>query len=174
MHIWFPKVFPWHVVSVTTIIISIFDQKLLRGYNFFFLNLQNVKKLNHIHKIIKATIAMEILRGHMVDTNLIILVLTARRMKQTRQQKHSERGSGQVQVNGRGYTHSIVAGVALREPSCQFSTGTGMQVSLMVSWQRRDRGGPLSSSSWALLWNVSTTEGGGGGRGQGKGEGFQR
>lgn len=38
-----------------------------------------------------------------------------------------------MQVNGRGYTHSIVAGVALREPSCQFSTGTGMKVSLMVS-----------------------------------------
>lgn len=66
---------------------------------------------------------------------------------------------GQMQVNGRGYTHSIVAGVALREPSCQFSTGTGMQVSLMVSWQRKDSGGPLSSSSWALLWTVSTTEG---------------
>lgn len=70
-------------------------------------------------------------------------------------------------VNGRGYTHSIVAGVALREPSCQFSTGTGMQVSLMVSWQRRDRGGPLSSSSWALLWTVSTIEGGGGAEGGG-------
>lgn len=38
-----------------------------------------------------------------------------------------------MEVNGRGYTHSIVAGVALREPSCQFRTGTGMQVSLMVS-----------------------------------------
>lgn len=36
-----------------------------------------------------------------------------------------------------GYTHSrvvvVVVGVALREPSCQFSTGTGMQVSLMIS-----------------------------------------
>lgn len=67
-----------------------------------------------------------------------------------------------MEVNGRGYTHSIKAGVALRQPSCQFSTGTGMQVSLMVSWQRKDKGGPLSSSSWALLWTVSTTEGGGG------------
>lgn len=65
----------------------------------------------------------------------------------------------------RGYTHSIVAGVALRELSCQFSTGTGMQVSLMVSWQRRDRGSPLSSSSWALLWTVSTIKGGGGAEG---------
>lgn len=83
----------------------------------------------------------------------------------TRQQRHGEWGWGRMQVNGRGYTHSIVAGVALKEPSCQFSTGTGMQVSLMVSWQRRDRGGPLSSSSWALLWTVSTTEGGGGAEG---------
>lgn len=49
------------------------------------------------------------------------------------EKSHSERGSGQMQVIGRGYTHSIVAGVALRELSCQFSTGTGMQVSLMVS-----------------------------------------
>lgn len=81
------------------------------------------------------------------------------------QNKQSEWGWGHTQVNGRGYTHSIVAGVAFREPSCQFSTGTGMQVSLMVSWQRRDRGGPLSSSSWALLWTVSTTEGGGGAEG---------
>lgn len=81
-------------------------------------------------------------------------------------QWESEWRSGQVWVTGRGYTHSIVAGVALREPSCQFSTGTGMQVSLMVSWQRRERsGGPLSSSSWALLWTVSTTEGGGGAEG---------
>lgn len=78
-----------------------------------------------------------------------------------------------VRTDGKGYTHSIVVGVALREPSCQFSTGTGMQVSLMVSWQRKDRGVPLSSSSWALLWTVSTTEGGGGGRrGRGRGRGF--
>lgn len=32
-----------------------------------------------------------------------------------------------------GYTHSRGVGAALRQPSCQFSTGTGMQVSLMVS-----------------------------------------
>lgn len=71
-----------------------------------------------------------------------------------------------MRVKGRGYTHSIGARVALRKPSCQFSTGTGKQVSLMVSWQRRDRRGPLSSSSWALLWTVSTREGGGGAEGQ--------
>lgn len=81
-------------------------------------------------------------------------------MEQT--DKRNTVNGGQMQVNGRGYTHSIVVGVALREPSCQFSTGTGMQVSLMVSWQRKDRGGPLSSSSWELLWTVSTTGGGGG------------
>lgn len=56
----------------------------------------------------------------------------------------------------RGYTQSGVVGVALRKPSCQFSTGTGMHVSLMVSGQRRDRDGPLSSSSGAWLCTVST------------------
>ena len=60
-----------------------------------------------------------------------------------------------------GYTHSRVVGAALRQPSCQFSTGTGMQVSLMVSWQRKVTVGPLSRSTWTLLWTVSTTEGGG-------------
>lgn len=69
-----------------------------------------------------------------------------------------------------GYTHSRVMGVALRQPSCQFSTGTGMQVSLMVSWQRKVTVGPLSRITWTLLWTVSTTEGGGGG-GQKKGKG---
>lgn len=69
----------------------------------------------------------------MVDTNLSILDVDSKRDGTDRQKKHSEWGCGQMQVNGRGYTHSIVAGVALREPSCQFSTGTGMQVSLMVS-----------------------------------------
>lgn len=72
--------------------------------------------------------------------------------------KNRQRNHRTGESEWKGYTHSIVAGVALRQPSCQFSTGTGMQVSLMVSWQRKDRGGPLSSSSWALLWTVSTTE----------------
>lgn len=81
------------------------------------------------------------------------------------------------EVKRRRYTHSRTAGVALREPSCQFSTGTGMQVSLMGSWQRKEREGPVSSRSWGLLWTVSTRGGGGGseGRGQGgqgKGAGF--
>ena len=113
------------------------------------------------------------------DKNLSVMDETARRMERTDKGTRWMGERRRMQVNGRGYTHSIVAGVAFRKPSCQFSTGTGMQVSLMVSWQRRDRGWPLSSSSWALLWTVSTTEGGGGGRGgrggggRGQGWGFQ-
>lgn len=58
---------------------------------------------------------------------------------------------------GARYTQSGVVGVARRNPSCQFNTGTGMDVSLMVSGQRRDKDGPLSSSRGAWLCTVSTT-----------------
>lgn len=101
----------------------------------------------------------------LLGLNLSILDVTAIRMDRTDKRNTANGAWGQMRVNGRGYTHSIVAGVAFRRPSCQFSTGTGMQVSLMVSWQRKDSGGPLSSSSWALLWTVSTTEGRWRGRG---------
>lgn len=81
--------------------------------------------------------------GDNKDIRILILRFKSEHFSWTRQQdggyrqteRRSERGGGgrQMQVNGRGYTHSIVAGVALRQPSCQFSIGTGMQVSLMVS-----------------------------------------
>lgn len=56
-----------------------------------------------------------------------------------------------MQETRNGYTHSAGAGMA-----CQLSTGTGMEVSLMPSWQRWAAQLTLSNRRWGLLWMVST------------------
>lgn len=54
-----------------------------------------------------------------------------------------------------GYTHSAKT-TFLLETSCQFRTGTGILVSMKLSWRWRATNGLLSTRRMGLFWTVST------------------
>lgn len=77
------------------------------------------------------------------------------RRQQCDHQKRTPRTQHHRQYESVDYTHSAQPALLL-ETSCQFSTGTGILVSMKLSWCWRAPRGLLSMRRMGLFWIVST------------------
>lgn len=77
------------------------------------------------------------------------------RRQQWELQKRTPRTQHHRQYKSVDYTHSAQPALLL-ETSCQFSTGTGILVSMKLSWCWRAPRGLLSMRRMGLFWIVST------------------